>query len=76
VPNEGLREKNTKEARKKTTRMRGGVFFVRSITPGRRYKGVQGGQKKIPGVFGIFGGQKKMLGNFPRSAAVPLSNQR
>jgi hypothetical protein len=21
-------------------------FFVRSITPGRRYKGVQGGQKK------------------------------
>jgi len=34
---------------KQNTRRRGrvgGFFFVRSITPGTRYKGVQGGQKK------------------------------
>jgi hypothetical protein len=38
---------NTREARENTRRLEKllGVF-VRSITPGRRYKGLQGGRKK------------------------------
>jgi len=63
---------------KQNTRRRGragGGGFCKVDNTRQTLQGSLGRSEKIPGVFGIFGGQKKMLGIFPRSAAVPLSNQ-